>query len=649
MNDNTIFTSKSRTVVVIGSCFAGSVVSQLCSNSSKFTVSWVQPHVRLDGLVDFLINDKSHFGVPDEFVRDMLLSFPPAKNKANRRQISRRIARRIRSHAQSHLLQTKENLKSADVVILDTNYLLSLQKWKLILGATSAHPILLTLVGMNSTYPTEALGDFDLSEIHALLDKFSSALLSLNSKVKIIVLQSPVTGFCKHMGFNSRLANRGRVLSEYLNEYIKPDYVISITPLVSIPDNLISTVGAYYFDDSVYASFARYVSQEVSLMRPSIFNPTPISYSSFLQSLSITEYGQPYKGLPERQFWKLAISDRSLFGIDEIYTKKFEISKTDKISTCGSCFAQHIARRLSARGFNYIDVEQAPVDIPVSLKIAHGYGIYSARYGNVYTSRQLLQLFDRAFGEVVFDECWESPTTKSTIRYYDPFRPNFPPEGYSTPDEMLSEQNKHLACVRQVFQHSNIFIFTMGLTETWRNRASGAVFPTAPGVTAGSFNNAIHEYHNFSYEEILSDMVTFIAKLKKVNPTIKLILTVSPVPLTATAENQHVLVSTMHSKSILRAVAGELTNRFEYVDYFPSYEIVAAHPFRGVFFKNNMRSVHDEGVDFVMSHFLKQHAQGDVIADYNCINNNEEFCDEVFVEINSKMRADYKGPTEQVL
>ena len=48
--------------------------------------------------------------------------------------------------------------------------------------------------------------------------------------------------------------------------------------------------------------------------------------------------------------------------------------------------------------------EQAYMDnaiVPPDLQAPHGYGIYSARFGNIYTARQLLQLIQRAYGEFV--------------------------------------------------------------------------------------------------------------------------------------------------------------------------------------------------------------------------------------------------------
>lgn len=85
------------------------------------------------------------------------------------------------------------------------------------------------------------------------------------------------------------------------------------------------------------------------------------------------------------------------------------------------------------------------------------------------------------------------------------------------------------------------------------------------------------------------------------------ILTVSPVPLTASASGKHVLVSTMHSKSTLRSVAGQLSTTQGKIDYFPSYEIVNNPRLHSSAFAHNLRSVRDETVEIVMKHFFAEH------------------------------------------
>jgi len=93
---------------------------------------------------------------------------------------------------------------------------------------------------------------------------------------------------------------------------------------------------------------------------------------------------------------------------------------------------------------------------------------------------------------------------------------------------------------------------------------------------------------------------------------VRVILTVSPVPLIATAEDKHVLVSNTYSKSALRVVADEVSRARDDVAYFPSYEIITGPPTASRYYAADLRSVLDVGVAHVMSifskHFLNQDA-----------------------------------------
>ena len=93
-----------------------------------------------------------------------------------------------------------------------------------------------------------------------------------------------------------------------------------------------------------------------------------------------------------------------------------------------------------------------------------------------------------------------------------------------------------------------------------------------------------------------------------------MLVTVSPVPLTATASGQHVLTATSGSKATLRAAAGEFVADTPGTDYFPSYELVTNPAAGGPWFAPNLRSVTDEGVARVMQVFLSSHGLAPVAA-----------------------------------
>ena len=90
----------------------------------------------------------------------------------------------------------------------------------------------------------------------------------------------------------------------------------------------------------------------------------------------------------------------------------------------------------------------------------------------------------------------------------------------------------------------------------------------------------------------------------------RFLLTVSPVPLVATAGPEHVLSATTYSKSVLRAAAGQLCHERSDVDYVPAYEVIASAVSKGKYFADDLRTVRPEGVDAVMEMFFSEHDAG---------------------------------------
>jgi len=318
----------------------------------------------------------------------------------------------------------------------------------------------------------------------------------------------------------------------------------------------------------------------------------------------------PYRTLPDSAYWRRSVVAEGA-EVDPIVGPFVTIGRDDKVATAGSCFAQHVARHLAASGFAYLVTESAHPILPAAAARAAGYGVYSARYGNIYTTLQLVQLFDRAYGR--FEPAEDIWVALDGIGVVDPFRPTIQPGGFASEAEMRADRAQHLARVREMFETLDVLVFTLGLTETWLSRADGAAFPLCPGVAGGRFDPAAHEFRNLRTTEVRQQIEAFVTRLRGVNPSARIILTVSPVPLAATASGNHVLPATIYSKSALRVAAQEAAEDLEGVFYFPSYEIVTGPQARGRFFADDLREVTEEGVEQVMRVFLN-HATGDAPA-----------------------------------
>lgn len=334
----------------------------------------------------------------------------------------------------------------------------------------------------------------------------------------------------------------------------------------------------------------------------------------------------PYAGLPPRQVWKRAVSDVASDAIDPQGEAAFAIDRATQIASAGSCFARRIAERLRASGFTYLVTEP-------------GTG-YSARYGDVYTTLQLAQLAQRAAGTFVPSE----PAWSKGGRFYDPFRPRVDPDGFASVAELESARTSHLAAVRQLLAESDVFIITLGLTETWCSRADGAAFPLCPGAGFGSFDDAKYVFRNLSVDENVRYLEEFLATAWALNPRLRVILTVSPVPLVATVEPRHVIQATTYSKSVLRVAAETVRRAHAQVEYFASYEIVATAYDGEAHYESDRREVSEAAVDRVMRSFFNAFAPGtrrdlpviaislDAIARAKAAPPPNDPCDEAYLE-----------------
>ena len=346
----------------------------------------------------------------------------------------------------------------------------------------------------------------------------------------------------------------------------------------------------------------------------------------------------PYSDLPARAFWRTAVATADRTQFPGLYEPRFGIDRTTRVATAGSCFAQHIGTYLRAAGCKVLDCEKPPRGMNERTAKRFGYGLFSGRYGNVYTARQMRQLLeDTLSGNVSDDHVWATENG-----YVDAFRPTIEPEGLESAQEVLLHRRHHLSRIATMLQKTDVFVFTLGLTETWEDTDTGRVFPVCPGVAGGTFDAKRHIFRNFTQSEVLRDLHSVRDLLRRFNPSIEMLLTVSPVPLTATATPEHVLAATTYSKATLRSAAGEFVATTDDVDYFPSFEIITAPASGGPWFATNMRSVSAEGVEKVMAIFLAAHhlidpAPHDAEPDVDDIDEDDDLvCDELLLQAFAK-------------
>ncbi|MBE1283822.1 MAG: hypothetical protein GJ676_10975 [Rhodobacteraceae bacterium] len=302
----------------------------------------------------------------------------------------------------------------------------------------------------------------------------------------------------------------------------------------------------------------------------------------------------PYKTLPQNRFWRSAVQQSDPANMLGIHDPTVILNKSDTIVTMGSCFAQHIANWLRERGCN-VPFYDATDNIRAKS--------FSANYGNIYTVRQAVQLLQEVQGKHEPSE----PVWPAEGGFADPLRPAQFVTAFASPEDVAASRLTHLEAVRSAIRDLDVLVFTLGLTETWRIRACGTVLPTAPGVVAGVFDDERYEFVNLRYGEVLSDLEALCNEVRALREgrEFRMILTVSPVPLTATASGEHILRASTYSKSVLRAVAGDFCADNDFADYFPSFELVTNPAAKSGHFEENLRSVRPDAVAKVMMTFEK--------------------------------------------
>ncbi|WP_443645542.1 GSCFA domain-containing protein [Candidatus Ponderosibacter sp. Uisw_141_02] len=307
----------------------------------------------------------------------------------------------------------------------------------------------------------------------------------------------------------------------------------------------------------------------------------------------------PYSFYPPENFWKTGVAELDWEELCLKSKSKFKLATSDKISTAGSCFAQHIASHLNAVGLNHYIEEKAPYFMTKQRLEELNYNVFSARYGNIYTVKQFRQLIEFAFNvrrrSTVF--------AKTDLGYFDLLRPLIQPQGFGTLHDLECDREYHLNCVRKVFEGASCFIFTLGLIEYWSDQNHDVAFPICPGTKIGVFDPSKHALNISSYTETVHDLYWCIDFCREVNPKMNWIFTVSPVALAATAQDQHVLLATSAAKSLLRAALEEVCGQNINCEYFPSFEITSHIASKGAYLSPDKRNIAMSGVAHAMKEF----------------------------------------------
>jgi hypothetical protein len=236
----------------------------------------------------------------------------------------------------------------------------------------------------------------------------------------------------------------------------------------------------------------------------------------------------------------------------------FQIGPSDAVYGVGSCFARAVANIMIGRGQ------------PVTFGgLYHRYNVFNI----LQTIRWALNSDAGGFGP-------EHLIRLDDGRYFDPHGREEGDFAFATLEAGLDLTRSALAQVAQAVRSAQVMVLTLGLVEVWRDNKTGAwlnIMPPRKHIPDFDQRFTVHRTRQAqNYAAILELFRT----VRAANPAIRLICSVSPIPLRATFCFDDVLVATGYGKATLRSALQEAIDSahesgMRQIDYFPSFEIVS--------------------------------------------------------------------------
>jgi hypothetical protein len=245
-----------------------------------------------------------------------------------------------------------------------------------------------------------------------------------------------------------------------------------------------------------------------------------------------------------------------------------EIAHQNKLLSMGSCFSENIGERLLDYKFSVI---------------VNPYGIL---FNPIAIAQSLRQIIDyRKFSE-------------SDIFYYNQRWQSFFHHGrFANVDKKtcLNDINTGIKQTHQHIQNLGYLMLTLGTANVFVHKKSNQIVANCHKVPSSEF-----ERKRLTINEIMAAFEPIFNQLKAINPNLKIIFTVSPI--------RHIrdgLVENQRNKATLLLAVDELVKEYDFVSYFPAYELVLDDLRDYRFFKDDMIHPSKLAIDYVWDYFKK--------------------------------------------
>ena len=256
---------------------------------------------------------------------------------------------------------------------------------------------------------------------------------------------------------------------------------------------------------------------------------------------------------------------RTIFNIPESESK---INYQSKNIFIGSCFTENIGNYLK-------DLKFKTICNPTGI-------IY-----NPFTISECIQfmLNNKSFSE-------------KDIEYYNDVWFSFHHHSrFSNPnkEKCLKNINSELSCASNYIKQADFLFLTFGTSFVYKHNKTNEIVANCHKFPSDTFCKYL-----LSPFEIIEKYCETIAQLKRINPKIKLIFTVSPIRhlKDGITENQI-------SKSILLISIKEILKKFDNCIYFPAYELMLDDLRDYRFYAEDMIHPNSTAIEYIRNKFIK--------------------------------------------
>ncbi len=249
----------------------------------------------------------------------------------------------------------------------------------------------------------------------------------------------------------------------------------------------------------------------------------------------------------------------------QIQSSDFKLNHQHKILTIGSCFSDEIGKRLTDLKFD---------------------GLINP-FGVIFNSHSIQNLIERSIQKKYF-------TTADVHQNGEEFFCFDVHSSFNalTKEAVLEELNSTLDKVHDYILSCDVLMITLGTSWIYEWKTSNQIVANCHKVDAKQFEKRL-----LTTEENLKSLELIVSDLKKINPTIRIITTVSPVRHTKDG-----MIENNVSKARLLDALYQLSQN-NHVEYFPSYELVLDDLRDYRFFKEDLIHPSKQAVDYIWEKF----------------------------------------------